>query len=196
MKGRHDLVTLLIQKCEELVNVVTYNSETLLHLAVKAKHSEIVELLTARYITKPVLNAKDGNGNTSLHLAVLGRQQKVIKHLLSSDIEVNSINSAGLTPLDLLLVTNNEIGDVYLGEILRAAGGKTANELGDSETIKIHSTSTDGPPTSVRKFSISGKTNEKYDSISNLMVVATLVHGNYHVCSSFNPSWGIYRIAI
>lgn len=77
IKGRHDIITLLLEKCKDSVNELTYMLETLIHLAVKAKRSETVEFLTEQGITKLMLNAKDGNGNTSLHLAVAGRQQKV-----------------------------------------------------------------------------------------------------------------------
>jgi ankyrin repeat protein len=82
MKGRQDIVTLLIEKCKDAVNQLTYSSETLIHLAVKAKRSEIVEFFTAQGVTQLMLNKKDCNGNTVLHIVVAGRQKNVRNHLL------------------------------------------------------------------------------------------------------------------
>jgi hypothetical protein len=51
-------------------------------------------------------------------------------HLLSLEItDINARNLVGLTPLDVLLETIQETSDVFIGEILRRAGGKISEEL-------------------------------------------------------------------
>lgn len=205
MKGRHVLITLLSNNLDKLTDI----SETIMHLAVKAKRSETYQFLTDNYkdIAQHMLNSKDGEENTILHLAIASRQQKVILHLLSQvGIDVNSINSAGHTPLDVLLVTNNGTGDLYLGERLRTAGGKTAKELGVSEIINTNTSDPRLLSTQSNRmartrsiieevFTWDEKTeNEIYKNIEkNLIVVAALV-ATITFGAALNPPGGAIQI--
>ncbi|XP_073111225.1 uncharacterized protein [Elaeis guineensis] len=81
-----------------------------------------------------ILNSKDEKGNTILHLAVARKQLQMVKFLVSKPaIQVNSFNLKGFTPLDVLLESPSEHGDLVLGEMIRAAGGKKAEEESPSE---------------------------------------------------------------
>jgi len=47
-------------------------------------------------------------------------------------MELNSLNKRSLTPLDILTLFQSEAGDREIEEIVRQAGGKTAEELHSS----------------------------------------------------------------
>jgi Ankyrin repeats (3 copies) len=83
IRGRIDVVSVLIEKCEDTLFELTHRRETLLHLGIKANSLEVVQFLTARGQTL-LINAQDHRGNTSLHLAVVRRQQQA--RLLSFSI--------------------------------------------------------------------------------------------------------------
>ncbi|XP_078150040.1 uncharacterized protein LOC144545323 [Carex rostrata] len=114
------------------------------------------------------LNAKDDRGNTILHHAVASKQLSVIKLLLNkSAIDVNIMNLASLTPLDVLLASLPQNGDLVLGEMIRAAGGKTAAEvLSESKPViedSISSDSSNAMPntrTSLQQHSFLGTKND------------------------------------
>jgi Ankyrin repeats (3 copies) len=82
IRGRIDVVSVLIEKCEDTLFELTHRRETLLHLGIKANSLEVVQFLTAR--EQSLINAQDHRGNTSLHLAVARRQQQA--HLFSFSI--------------------------------------------------------------------------------------------------------------
>ncbi|XP_078149737.1 ankyrin repeat-containing protein BDA1-like isoform X3 [Carex rostrata] len=126
-KRRAVVVKMLVEACEEAVNKLTNCGETILHLALKNNSFDTVEFLIDRVND---LNAKDDRGNTILHHAVARKQLSVIKILLNkTTMNVNVMNCASLTPLDVLLGSWPQNEDLVLGEMIRAAGGKTAAEL-------------------------------------------------------------------
>lgn len=51
------------------------------------------------------------------------------KFVNKSVLEINSLNNAGLTPLDVLLIFQSEAGDREIEEMLRRAGGVRARDL-------------------------------------------------------------------
>ncbi|XP_073111293.1 uncharacterized protein [Elaeis guineensis] len=119
-----------IDACPEAVKAVTCQGETVAHLAVRSNHFEVVEFLVEKLGgDDELLNSKDEKGNTILHLAVARKQLQILKFLLSKPAtQVNSINLKGFTPLDVLLESPSEHGDLVLGEMIRVAGGKKAEE--------------------------------------------------------------------
>ena len=50
-------------------------------------------------------------------------------------LDVNFINSKGFTPLDVLLESRHEYGDLVLGEMIIAAGGTTATRQQTSQRV-------------------------------------------------------------
>ncbi|KAL3720030.1 hypothetical protein ACJRO7_004943 [Eucalyptus globulus] len=131
IKGRSEVLKELVSACPDSVEEVTAQREGVLHLAVKNSQFEALKLLVQqlkRFNKEQVLNCRDGQGNQILHLAMARKQYEVIKFLLSGEavdknlIEVNARNEAGLTPLDILLLINNEAGDAEIAEILTRSG--------------------------------------------------------------------------
>ncbi|KAJ3672977.1 hypothetical protein LUZ60_006351 [Juncus effusus] len=116
IKDRPLIVEELVKSCEEAVHQLTHRGETILHLAVKSNSFETLEFLISQVSD---INTKDEKGNTVLHLAVASKQLSVIKLLLSNpSIDVNSKNSKGFTPLDILLESPQEYGDLVIGEMI------------------------------------------------------------------------------
>ncbi|KAJ3682357.1 hypothetical protein LUZ60_014930 [Juncus effusus] len=167
IKGRTLIVKELIEACEEAMHERTDGGETVLHLAVKSNSLEILEFLISQVND---LNAKDDRGNTVLHLAVARKKLSVIKLLLSNPgIDVNVENSKAFTPLDVLLESPQEYGDLVLGEMIRAAGGMTAAEVTPSQPDSISSddsSSTEGLEMSTRPFRLRRQLGFKYREVS------------------------------
>ncbi|KFK37276.1 hypothetical protein AALP_AA4G236100 [Arabis alpina] len=140
MRGRVCVLDELVSANPDSIEEVTARGETVFHLAVRyCQFDGFVGLLERlkEFDKLCVLNKQDNGGNTVLHLAVKKRQyeilnKKVIDLLLGSRgyndtihkdfIEVNSINSNGFTPLDLLLYIGGEPEDAEIHQILREAG--------------------------------------------------------------------------
>ncbi|KAH7691547.1 Calcium ATPase transmembrane domain M protein [Dioscorea alata] len=135
MKGRIDILEQLIKVCPESAKALTYQNESILHLAVQFNSFETFEFLVKKLEVDDgideILNLKDDKGNTILHHSIARRQLQSVKLLLSKGekVEVNAMNHKGLTALDVLLDSPSEHGDLTLGEVVRVAGGKVATEL-------------------------------------------------------------------
>ncbi|KAH7691507.1 26S proteasome regulatory complex subunit PSMD10 protein [Dioscorea alata] len=140
MKGRFDILEELIKICPESARALTYQHESILHIAVQFNSFETVEFLLKKLEVdddiNELFNLKDDKGNTILHHAVARRQLQSVKLLLSKGevVEVNAMNHKGLTALDVLLDSPIEHGDLTLGEVIRAAGGKKASEMDPQQT--------------------------------------------------------------
>ncbi|KAI6702848.1 hypothetical protein NL676_011984 [Syzygium grande] len=104
IKGRNEVLMELVSACPKSIEKVTAWRESTLHLAVKNSRFEALKLL-------------------------------VVEFLLSGDaidkdlIEVNARNEAGLTPLDILLLINNEADEAEIAKILTRLGATRARGL-------------------------------------------------------------------
>ncbi|XP_078176410.1 uncharacterized protein LOC144569805 [Carex rostrata] len=206
-KRRTIIIKELVEACEEAVHVLTNGGETILHLAVKYNLFDTVEFLIDRVHN---LNAKDDKGNTILHHAVASKQLSVIKFLLSkAAIDVNTMNLKFLTPLDVLLESRQQRGDLVLDEMIRtademirAAGGKTAAEvLSESEPVVRDSNLSDSSNPIVRQPGTINdieqgtvelpkvKKKTKYDP-QILLLVSTLVATLTFTAAILNPPGG------
>ncbi|KAJ8511702.1 hypothetical protein OPV22_002136 [Ensete ventricosum] len=135
LQGRLDVLTVLLDACPESARAVTSQGDSILHLTVKSNSFETVQLLLNRTDEKDeLLNSGDAKGNTILHLAVARKQLQTVKLLLGwRGIEANATNMRGDTVLDVLLDSPCQHGDLLLGELIRAAGGRTAAEEGKTQ---------------------------------------------------------------
>ncbi|KAF8099716.1 hypothetical protein N665_0238s0044 [Sinapis alba] len=137
MRGRVCVLDALVSANPQSLEEVTARGETVLHLAVRFCQFDgfvaLVECLK-EFDKLCVLNKQDSGGNTVLHLAVQKRQFEVVDLLLGSRgssnntlprdfIEVNSLNSNGFTPLDVLLHLGGfEPEDAEIHQLLLQAG--------------------------------------------------------------------------
>ena len=72
MEGREGAVRVLLNACPESLQRVTKSSETVLHLALKNRHSGCFKVLLEeikKYNQEELLNWKDNEGDTVLHVA-------------------------------------------------------------------------------------------------------------------------------
>ncbi|KAM0944972.1 putative ankyrin repeat-containing domain, PGG domain, ankyrin repeat-containing domain superfamily [Dioscorea sansibarensis] len=134
MKGRIDILEELIEVCPQSARALTYQNESIPHLAVQFNSVETLEFLVKKLEVdddiNELLNLKDHKGNTILHHAVARRQLQCEAVFSKGErLEVNAMNHKGLTGLDVLLDSPSEHGDLTLGEVIRAAGGKMASEV-------------------------------------------------------------------
>ncbi|OVA19796.1 Ankyrin repeat [Macleaya cordata] len=139
LKGRIDVIEVLISAYSECIREVTPRNETVLHLAVKNNQFEALKgLLESGHVSDEVLNAKDRDGNTLLHLAISKKQYQTIEYLLQcqatvSRIEVNAKNAINLTAMDIfdLLLSSSscELHDIEVREILRHAGAERSRDI-------------------------------------------------------------------
>ena len=85
MKGKTDILEELIKGCPESARALTYQHESIIHIAVQFNSFETVEfLLTSLEIDDAInelLNLKDDKGNTILHHAVARRQLQVCTYI-------------------------------------------------------------------------------------------------------------------
>ncbi|KAJ0963614.1 hypothetical protein J5N97_028736 [Dioscorea zingiberensis] len=151
MKGRISILEELINACPESARALTYQKESVLHLAVQFNSFKTLEYLAEKLGVvggeindHELLNLKDDKGKTILHHAVARRQIKTVKLLLSKEgMEVNAMNLKGLTALDVLLESPREHGDLLLGEVIRAANGKVSGEVNHLPPVQINTTPRD-----------------------------------------------------
>lgn len=67
------------------------------------------------------VNRKGQKGFTPLHHAAFGKKPDMVRLLLEHGAEINALNNAGKTPLDL--------ASGETAELLKEKGGKSASEL-------------------------------------------------------------------
>ncbi|CAH8301698.1 unnamed protein product [Eruca vesicaria subsp. sativa] len=152
MRGRVRVLDALVSSNPQSLEEVTARGETVLHLAVGlCQFDAFVALLEClkEFDKLCVLNKQDYGGNTVLHLAVQKRQFEVVDLLLGSKdssntlpidfIEVNSLNSNGFTPLDMLLHCGSEPEDTEIHQLLIQAGAVRSR---DQNTIQPATTTT------------------------------------------------------
>ncbi|KAF5744263.1 hypothetical protein HS088_TW08G00863 [Tripterygium wilfordii] len=146
MKGRSEAVIReLVEACPESVKEVTAaRGDTALHVAVRSNQVGVVRVLLEemrRVELMEVVNWTDIQGNTVLHLATLNKQYQIIKLLLGEDaiaygVDVNSVNSSGLTPkdvLDIMQARSNTL-EIEIADIFRYAGASKAREVTKKNT--------------------------------------------------------------
>ncbi|KAJ0963617.1 hypothetical protein J5N97_028739 [Dioscorea zingiberensis] len=150
MKGRISILEELINACPESARALTYQKESVLHLAVQFMNSvetleylvEKLGVLGGEINDHELLNLKDDKGNTILHHAVARRQLKQTRDG-SECHEPQGFDCAGCAVFE----SPREHGDLMLGEVIRAANGKVAGEVNDHQSSMQSSTTPTPTPT-------------------------------------------------
>uniref|UniRef100_A0A5B6YKP1 Putative Ankyrin repeat-containing protein n=1 Tax=Davidia involucrata TaxID=16924 RepID=A0A5B6YKP1_DAVIN len=137
IQGRVEIIDELLSSCAESIKDVTVLGETALHLAVKHYKIEAFRKLVGWLQLlglEELLNYGDNDGNTVLHLAVSRKQLESVELLVggSNSMELNGLNSRGLTAMDIAEIVIESPIDVQLKEILRCAGGLGAQNITSS----------------------------------------------------------------
>ncbi|XP_057489400.1 ankyrin repeat-containing protein BDA1-like [Actinidia eriantha] len=131
MEGREGAVRVLLNACPESLQRVTERSETVLHLALKNRHSGCFKVLLEeikKYNQEELLNWKDNEGDTVLHVATSLKLIEILEPLLSLNstnglvVDVNSVNARGHTPIDVHYETTNDVLAREIRRILHDAG--------------------------------------------------------------------------
>ncbi|CAL9204477.1 unnamed protein product [Musa hybrid cultivar] len=180
LRGRLDVLTVLLDACPESSRAMTSQGDSILHLTVKSNSFETVQFLLNRTDENAeLLNSGDAKGNTVLHLAVARKQLQIVKLLLGRrGINANATNIRGDTALDLLLDSPRQHGDLLLGELIRAAGGRTAaEEEGKTQPKSSPSDARASATVALHRSRLNwSEPKEKYNNKpATLMVVATLI---------------------
>uniref|UniRef100_A0A5B6YKW0 Putative Ankyrin repeat-containing protein n=1 Tax=Davidia involucrata TaxID=16924 RepID=A0A5B6YKW0_DAVIN len=140
IQGRVEIIDELLSSCAESIKDVTVLGETALHLAVKHYKIEAFRKLVGWLQLlglEELLNYGDNDGNTVLHLAVSRKQLESVELLVggSNSMELNGLNSRGLTAMDIAEIVIESPIDVQLKEILRCAGGLGAQNITSSVSL-------------------------------------------------------------
>ncbi|XP_011023682.1 PREDICTED: ankyrin repeat-containing protein At3g12360-like isoform X1 [Populus euphratica] len=180
-----------IESAQEL----TPKGENALHVAVKHNQYKALEtLIQLAYqiqVGDELVNAKDEDGNTVLHLAGAAKNSKQIVRLLVSDqtnVEVNAVNSEGLTALDICVTSmagSNELEEIQ--EVLRSAGAEVSRL--DQAVV-----SNQRQQALAREDRSSTSRNEKYtDSLRNGIGVLAVLFSTISFQLGMNPPGGSWQ---
>ena len=126
----HDKVVEFLLNYDSVVNTVNKYGETPLSLAVFYGTSETIGLLRSK---NAVDSFRDKDGNTILHVAALFGQGKKVQEILKFDLDVDSKNKVGKTPLQLAVSTISK--DPQLIEYMIKGGANLA--VTDSKGISL-----------------------------------------------------------
>ncbi|XP_056173915.1 ankyrin repeat-containing protein BDA1-like [Syzygium oleosum] len=225
VNGELHVTKLLLSAWPESIEETTAREETALHLAVKNNRFEAVVVLVEHLKQnnkEPVINWKDHEGNTVLHLATAVKNFEkdgkllVVKFMLRGHgqeyeaVEVNALNESGLTPLDVMTVSQRGAGDREIREILAQTGARHGRGRSNSPASRLvsadkdgiqgdNSHQSDGEPVPNTPQSIvctqSKKLKEGKDSVADirnaLLVVAALIASATYQAVLQPPSYKI-----
>ncbi|XP_024991741.1 ankyrin repeat-containing protein At2g01680 [Cynara cardunculus var. scolymus] len=127
--NKTSMVKTLIERDSSIVAIKDKKGQTALHMAVKGQSTTVVEdLLLADH---SILNERDKKGNTAIHIATRKSRSQIVSFLLSfTSINVNAINNAQETALDIADKLNYGPPKLEITEALGEVGAKHARHVG------------------------------------------------------------------
>ncbi|KAJ0030331.1 hypothetical protein Pint_13709 [Pistacia integerrima] len=181
-EGSCSVLKELVKVRADAARVLMERGETILHLCVQYNQLEAMKLLMETMNDHEFVNSKDDGGQTILHLAVAHKQVKVIKFFVTSgSIEVNALNTNGLTALDILTRSKRNVKDWEIGELLRGVGA-----------ISTKNTQLNSKGKHTKKV-IREKQKDRFEKVQgSLMVVASLI-ATITYQNAINPPGGRWQ---
>ncbi|KAJ0091158.1 hypothetical protein Patl1_13822 [Pistacia atlantica] len=200
IKGHVNVLRELVQARPQAARILMDRGGTILHVCVRYNQLESMKFLVETMNDHEFVNFRDDDGNSILHLAVADKQVEAIKFLITNAaIEVNALNSNGLTALDILTRSSRDMKDWEIGELLRHAGGissakenitRTSHGHGDNQTTN---TSNPKGKRSKKYFKkSSGNDNWLEKKRTPMMMVASLI-ATMSFLASLNPPGGLWQ---
>ncbi|GJY04286.1 ankyrin repeat-containing domain, PGG domain protein [Tanacetum coccineum] len=193
--GCSDVVKELVQAQPHAARIMV-QQDTILHLCVKHNQLEVLKLLIEVIIDREFINSKDAHGNTILHLAVAYKQVETVRFLLlNTTIEVNSTNTNGETPLDILAQVPKDLTYQQIMLSLSRAGAVEAKPHSLINQIPTNIRNNMGLDRVAYHHSKDGSSNYEdwLDRKRNsLMVVASLI-ATMAFQAGVNPPSGVWQ---
>ncbi|KAJ4840120.1 hypothetical protein Tsubulata_051522 [Turnera subulata] len=192
IKGHLEILKELVQAKPEAIQLRGRKGETMLHFCVKHFQFDALKFLVNSINQDGFVNVQDNHGFTILHLAVAQGQIEMINFLITETmIDINSLNSKGLTALDIALAEDagrtsraKEIQNYVLDVGAPSAQYTLSPGLHEPETFEaknLCSSEKDGSTTARSKAKSSNKhhrsknNKEMRQKRNALMVVASLI---------------------
>ncbi|GAA0185263.1 phosphatase modulator [Lithospermum erythrorhizon] len=172
--------------------VNTCQGGNVLHLCVQYYQMEALKFLLVVKNDHDFVNSKDEYGNSILHLAVEDKQVEIIRFLLNETaIEVNTLNSSGLTASDILKrqpKRDSTYMDIAHFPQLISGQRRTSSSSGGHHS-EIHSKSGEDEHVLLDQHR------------NSLMVVASLIatmafQAGVNPPSGFKPDSGLYNVFV
>ncbi|KAK0607053.1 hypothetical protein LWI29_008464 [Acer saccharum] len=132
-QGHIDVVNFLLETDSNLAKIARNNGKTVLHSAARMGHLEVVRSLLSKDPSTGFRTDKKGQaaGNTALHIATKKGRTQIARCLLSIEgININALNKAGESPLDIA----EKLGNAELVSALKEAGGTHSKDHGKPPT--------------------------------------------------------------
>ncbi|XP_049376398.1 ankyrin repeat-containing protein NPR4-like [Solanum stenotomum] len=126
---RVNIIAEILSVSLESSEMTTKHGETILHLAVKNNHFEVLKFLMESLDVSNLMNFQDTDGNTILHLATVRKLTTMIIYLLKLGVEVNALNQKGYTSLDVVEADASNSGALAIIPALQEAGAKRCDQL-------------------------------------------------------------------
>ncbi|KAJ0034320.1 hypothetical protein Pint_26376 [Pistacia integerrima] len=134
-QGHIDVVDFLLETDSNLAKIARNNGKTALHSAARMGHVEVVKSLVSK---DPSTGFRvDKKGQAAIHMAVKGQNEEIVLELVKPDpivrcllsvegIDVNALNKAGESPLDIA----EKLGNQELVAVLKEAGAIHSKDHG------------------------------------------------------------------
>jgi len=138
MYGEYESVKMMIEEDADVVEELTGTELSPLHIAIKARHLKIAQLLLDH---KADINAQDKNGISALLLAVKSKRMRLVRFLVKRQANLDIKNSSGITPLHQAAYSGNLEIVKYLIEMgatvdIENENGTTPYELAEAKDNK------------------------------------------------------------
>lgn len=105
------IMTRIMALCPDVYELLSYNGQNALHVAVTNRNNDAVEYLLTTLSSNGLLNQQDKDGNTPFHLAAIIEDYEILDMLLSilpqmflnnERVNLNVMNMDGLTVMDIV----------------------------------------------------------------------------------------------